>query len=67
MSFPYDDWQFYVVTAVCAFGAWVVVKPFLPSRKSKRHGCGGCNAGGGGGARNAAAATSIPERDGPRR
>ena len=35
---PYDDWQFYVVTLAALAGAWLIVRPFLGSRK----GSGGC-------------------------
>jgi hypothetical protein len=30
MSFPWTDWQFWLVTAIAAWGASVLVRPFLP-------------------------------------
>ncbi|MFG0330070.1 MAG: hypothetical protein ACF8PN_09250 [Phycisphaerales bacterium] len=55
MRLPLDDWQFWVVTLVGLFAAWIVVRPFLPSRKKAKGGaCGGCASG--------AAATAKPKR-----
>ena len=38
---PYDDWQFYVVTLAALAGAWLVVRPFLGSKKEG--GCPSCS------------------------
>jgi len=40
---PFDDWQFYVVTAAGLWGVWAVVRPFIPDRN--RPGCPGCDTG----------------------
>ena len=45
MGVPLDDWQFYVVTALAIVSLWLVVKPFVASR---REGGGGCHSCGGG-------------------
>ncbi len=39
MRLPFDELQFYVVTAVALAGLWLLVRPFV-SRSSG--GCGGC-------------------------
>ncbi len=41
---PLDDWQFWVVTSVVICGGWVVVKMFIPNRKSKGA-CSSCASG----------------------
>lgn len=45
MGVPLDDWQFYVVTALALLSLWLVVRPFVGSR---REGGGGCHTCGGG-------------------
>ena len=32
---PFGDWQFYVVTLAALWGAWALVRTFLPSRDDK--------------------------------
>ena len=39
MQLPFDQGQFYVVTAVAVSGVWVLVRPFL---RRSRGGCRGC-------------------------
>ena len=41
MSFPWADWQFYVVSAVMVAGLWLLVRPFL-TRTERNTGCPGC-------------------------
>ena len=35
MHFPFDDWQFYVVTAVALLGLWPVLRLLRPARKGR--------------------------------
>ena len=35
MSFPWTDWQFWLVTAIAVWGASVIVRPFLPRRRDE--------------------------------
>ena len=35
---PWDDWQFYAVTAVALLCAWVIVGPLLPGRRKRGKG-----------------------------
>ena len=35
MRLPFDEWQFYVVTAVALVGLWLLVRPFLSRRKHR--------------------------------
>lgn len=46
MSFGLD-WQFVIVTLAALWGAWVLLRPFLPSRKKKQAegSCARCSAG----------------------
>ncbi len=39
--FPWDDWQFYVVSLAALTGLFYLVRPFLPARK-KPGGCASC-------------------------
>ncbi len=39
---PWNDWQFWVVTAGAAFGLWMLIRPFLQQRDPEA-GCHGCN------------------------
>jgi hypothetical protein len=44
------DWQFVIVTLAALWGAWVLLRPFLPSRKGKPSStasgaCARCSAG----------------------
>lgn len=32
---PFDDWQFYVVTAAALCAAWAMVRAILPRRRSR--------------------------------
>ncbi len=48
MGVPLDDWQFYVVTALALVSLWLVVKPFVASRREGGGGGGGCHSCGGG-------------------
>ena len=41
MPLPLGDWQFYVVTILGLAGVLLLVRPFLPSRRT-RSGCRGC-------------------------
>ncbi len=34
LGLPLGDWQFWVVTPVAVWGAWMVVRMFVPRRKS---------------------------------
>lgn len=47
MSLPWNDWQFWVVTLACAWGAWAVARPFVGMWKrrdtSEAASCPGCN------------------------
>lgn len=36
MSFPVDDWQFWVVTICAAACAWFVLRPLLPRALAPR-------------------------------
>jgi hypothetical protein len=40
MPLPFDQWQFYVVTAVAMLGLWALVRPFLRRSTGGCHGCG---------------------------
>lgn len=40
---PWHDWQFWVVTAIMAWGAWVLVRQLLPKKDGPA--CGNCAAG----------------------
>ena len=40
MPLPFDQWQFYVVTAVAVLGLWALVRPFLRRSTGGCHGCG---------------------------
>lgn len=46
MSFEVD-WQFLIVTLAALWGAWVLLRPFLPSRKKREAegSCARCSAG----------------------
>ena len=35
---PWDDWQFYVVTALALAGLWMIVRTFLPRRRGSAKG-----------------------------
>jgi hypothetical protein len=41
MPLPFDDWQFYVVSAVVLAGVWMAVRPFLPRRWPCARSCPG--------------------------
>jgi hypothetical protein len=45
MTFPWHDWQFWVVTLACLAGFWGVLSPFLPRSGRPTDACGGCAAG----------------------
>lgn len=46
MMLPWADWQFWVVTAVAAWGAWAVLRGFLPGGESGTDtACSSCAAG----------------------
>ncbi len=47
MPLPFDDWQFYVVSALAMGSFWMVVRPFLPRKKGsgESHGCPSCASG----------------------
>ncbi|MFO0894548.1 MAG: hypothetical protein U0574_06275 [Phycisphaerales bacterium] len=45
-SIPWQDWQFWVVTALALAGGWVVIRPLLP-RRGRGPACPGCGPGGG--------------------
>ncbi|MSQ89814.1 MAG: hypothetical protein EXS01_00250 [Phycisphaerales bacterium] len=40
-SFPIDDWQFWVATAIVITALWFVVRPFIPSQRA-RAACPNC-------------------------
>ena len=42
---PWQDWQFYVVTAAAAWGAWTVARQLLPKTGPTGPVCGGCGTG----------------------
>ncbi len=42
---PWLDWQFYVVTAAAAWGAWVLLRQFLPKSGPAGPVCGACGTG----------------------
>jgi len=42
---PFDDWQFWVVTALAASAVWLVASPFLPKRRKPGAACPGCPGG----------------------
>ncbi|MFO0873010.1 MAG: hypothetical protein U0575_03445 [Phycisphaerales bacterium] len=42
---PWRDWQFWIVTAVAAGGAWLVLRPLLPRRGAADRPCGNCASG----------------------
>ena len=44
MLLPWNDWQFWTVTLVAAWGGWIVVKQFLP-RRDNSPACGTCASG----------------------
>ncbi|MEY3025346.1 MAG: hypothetical protein RL136_1914 [Planctomycetota bacterium] len=44
-AIPYDDWQFWVVSALALGAVWLVVRPLLPKRRSKSAACPGCPSG----------------------
>ncbi len=44
-ALPVDDWQFWVVTALAAGAAAMVVRPLLPKRGGKPDACPGCPSG----------------------
>lgn len=44
MRLPFGDWQFYAVTILALWGAWMVARPFLPSKK-RSGGCPTCASG----------------------
>ena len=44
-ALPVDDWQFWVVTALAAGAAAMVVLPLLPKRGGKPDACPGCPSG----------------------
>ncbi len=35
---PWDDWQFYAVTAVALLCVWAIVRPLLPGRGKRGKG-----------------------------
>ena len=39
MPLPFNQWQFYVVSAVALAALWLLVRPFL---RRSTGGCGGC-------------------------
>ena len=46
MPIPLDDWQFWVVTAMCLSGLWLLVRPFIPCAKKGAGGsCPSCSCG----------------------
>jgi hypothetical protein len=42
---PWLDWQFYVVTAAAGWGAWNLMRQFLPKTGPAGPACGACAAG----------------------
>lgn len=42
---PFDDWQFYIVTAAFGCALWLIIRPLLP-RKDAASGCPSCADGG---------------------
>ena len=52
---PWDDWQFYVVTAAAAWGAWMLLRQLFPRSDPSSPACGACATG--------AAACAKPPRD----
>lgn len=43
MYFPFDDWQFWTVTAATVGALWMLVRPFLQRDSSAAPGaCGNC-------------------------
>jgi hypothetical protein len=45
---PLHDWQFWIVSALAAYGVWVLVRPFVRRGKSNDASCPSCPSGGGG-------------------
>jgi hypothetical protein len=41
---PWSDWQFYVVTMAAVWGAWMLLRQFLP-RDGAGSACGACASG----------------------
>ncbi len=41
---PWDDWQFYVVTAAACWGAWMLLRQLLPAG-APSPACGACATG----------------------
>ncbi len=44
MLFPWTDWQFWLVTAIASWCAWIVLRQLLPRQKSSTS-CGACASG----------------------
>lgn len=42
---PWLDWQFYVVTAVAAWGAWTLLRQLFGAREASGPPCGACASG----------------------
>ncbi len=42
---PWNDWQFYVVTAAAAWGAWALLRQLLPRSGDSGPACGACATG----------------------
>jgi hypothetical protein len=39
---PWHDWQFWLVTALAAFGSWRMVRLIVPNRKAGAGSCPSC-------------------------
>ena len=58
-TFPTDDWQFYVATAITLVAFGFLVRPFL-ERKKKATGCAGCPSGAARDTKSASSSTTAP-------